>query len=589
MKKIKHKIILIYVLIIFVFTLILGIYISYLIKETYIGATEDRLYEESIMIENYLFNTGYLSNNNQDIEKLIREFSLDLTTRITIIDSQGIVLADSVYDKNMMDNHLNRPEVILALKGETGIDIRYSDTLGINMLYTSRVVTDDDKNIEVLRLAISLQEIQEEINAFWLKLILALLVVFIITIVISTKLTSRITKPIEDVTELAQDIMHKDYSKRLEVDRNDEIGQLSEAINNMADGLKNQMSVIEKNENRLSAILNNMASGVILIDNDGKIIYINPAVEQLIGEFTYDKIGNYYYEVCSNEINDLIKSSLRTNESIHTEIKVYNPTKKYLDCNIIPILDYLKQTNNILIVFVDITKIRHLERMRTEFVANVSHELRTPITSLKGFTETLLDGALKDEETTREFLEIIYKESDRLQRLVLDLLDLSRIEQNEDIFNFKIVNLENVIESSITTMMPQIEKRNLEVIKELSTVFSEVDEDRIRQVILNLISNAVAYTPEKGLIYIRLEDLDNEKVKIEIEDTGIGIPKKSISRIFERFYRVDKARSRESGGTGLGLAIVKHIIESHYGIIEIDSKVGKGTTFTIILPKKRVL
>ncbi|OEG00092.1 hypothetical protein BHF71_06510 [Vulcanibacillus modesticaldus] len=587
MRRIKHRLTLIYTFIIGVFALFLGIYISYLIQNIYIDALEKRLFEEINMITTIIsLEDRYDFTDN--LEEFAKELGEDISTRITLINTKGEVLADSQYDKNKMENHLNRPEVLVALSGKVGKEIRYSDTLGIDMLYLASPLYKDNNLLGVIRLALPLHEIRSSIKGFWYNLILALTIVFLITIFISTKLTNRITQPLEHITEIARKITKKDYSERLDINREDEIGQLGRAINIMADSLENQMKTIHENEKKLSTVLNNMSSGVILIDKNGIIIFANPAVEWLIGVSENTLIGKYHYEVGKQEsISELIERAINNKESIHTEIGIYYPTKKYLDANVVPILDSSGEINNVLVLLIDITKIKRLEKMRTEFVANVSHELRTPITAVKGFTETLLDGTINDEDTRRTFLQIIHKESDRLHRLISDLLDLTKIEQNKEILNFSKVDLKSLIQSTIATMRPQIEKNKISIYEELDEVQVEADEDRLRQVMINLINNGIAYTPENGSITVRLYQHNKDFIKIEVEDTGIGIPEKSLPRIFERFYRVDKARSRESGGTGLGLAIVKHIIESHGGSIHVESRVGKGSKFTIIFPKKK--
>lgn len=589
MKKLSYKLTLIMTLIIGLSVLVLGLFLSNLIEDIYIEALGNRLEEEANMIKAIVIKED-LNTNNHQIEMISKEMGKQLSTRITIIDKDGNVLADSEYDKGKMETHNNRPEILAAYTGDIGKEIRYSETLGIEMLYVASPIYDDNNDIEgVIRLSLPLKAIKESIRNFWYILILGLTVIFVITFIITYRVTAKITKPIENITRLARRITKHQYEERVMIDRNDEIGQLGKAINLMADSLEEQMTTIFENEKKLMTVLNNMSSGVILLDNNGKIMLANPAIEQLLGVSLKEIVGKQHNEVGKQDsISELIYKVVATGETVHAEIGVYYPTKKYFNSSVVPILDVKGAISEILVVLHDITKIKKLENMRTEFVASVSHELRTPITSVKGFAETLLDGSIKDRETEQQFIQIIYNESDRLHRLIVDLLDLSKIELNKEILKIERIDIKGLLLSTIEVLKPSINKQKITILTELDSVYAEVDEDRIKQVIINLITNAITYTAENGKIYLRLKELEENRIKIEVEDTGIGIPKQSLSRVFERFYRVDKDRSRESGGTGLGLAIAKHIIESHEGNIQVESEVGIGTRFTIILPKKHI-
>lgn len=268
-------------------------------------------------------------------------------------------------------------------------------------------------------------------------------------------------------------------------------------------------------------------------------------------------------------------------------MQMYYPDQRILDAHLAPYLGANGEIKGIITVLHDITDIRRLEKMRSEFVANVSHELKTPITSLKGFAETLLDGAMYDPEIAKSFLTIIHDESERLHRLITDILHLSKIEQHQLPFHPEPLNVTGVIYETIDTIQEEINKKQLTIkLPNQKPVIIDAEKDRLQQIILNLVANAVTYTPDKGTIEIGIVEKDDQ-IELTVKDTGIGISKEELPRIFERFYRVDKARSRNSGGTGLGLAIVKHLVESHHGSIQVDSEEGKGTLFTITLPKKQ--
>jgi len=586
-RKLKYKFTVIFVSIIGFSVLVLGFFLTNLLEKSYIDALGQRLEKEANLLIEVISWEMETDIDKQKLEKIAKDFGRNMSTRVTIIEPNGKVLADSNFSSDQMDNHINRPEFIQALKHNTGSSIRYSYTSGNEMLYIAVRVNKQEKLLGFVRLALPLVQIKKSIESFWYSLIFGLTIVFLITILISYRISNRITKPIEHVTNIAKKITNRNYSERLSINRQDELGELGIAINKMAESLENQMTTIKENENRLSTVLNNMVSGVILVGKSGKIILANKAIEWLLGEELDEIIGKFHFTAGNHYLlSELIERSLKTGISIHTEIEIQNISNKVLDVNLAPIIDVNGELNGIVVVLHDITKIKRLENMRTEFVANVSHELKTPITAVKGFAETLLDGGLNDEEILISFLQIIYKESDRLHRLISDLLDLSKIEMHKNILNYELVDITQLIQLTIKTLKPQADKKGVELIEVLEPISAEVDQDRMNQVLINLITNAITYTHSKGTITVELKNYNDEFFKIIIKDTGIGIPRKSIPRIFERFYRVDKARSRESGGTGLGLAIVKHIIESHKGYIHVESEVQKGTTFTITLPKK---
>ncbi len=588
MNKMRNKLVITITLIVAISVLTLGIFFTNLLEEIYIDAITNRLEKEASLIK-MLIPPDLEITNNESLNRIVQNIGEELSTRITLIDIQGKVLADSEYYQSLMENHADRPEVKDAFLGEKGKEIRYSHTLGINMLYLAVPI---EKNMEVIgavRVALPLQEIKASLQAFWYSLMLGLIIIFFITFLFSYRIANKITKPLEHMTSIAMKITNKDYSERFQMKRNDEIGLLGKAINLMAESLEEQMTTIQENEKKLTSVLDNMSSGIILVDKNGIILLANPALEYLIGDISELIVGKHHQDIGQKTmVSELIDRSLQSGESFHKEIGIYEPTKRYINSNIIPIIDDNGAIIGVLAMLHDITQIKLLENMRTEFVASVSHELRTPITAIKGFAETLLDGAITEEETRNSFYTIIYQESERLHRLINDLLDLSKIELNKDVLKYTVADVKGLIETTIETMLPQADKRKVILEKDLTPIIAKVDEDRLKQVVINLVTNAIAYTPEKGRISVRLTTYKKNQFKLEVEDTGIGIPEKSLPRIFERFYRVDKARARESGGTGLGLAIVKHIVESHRGKIQVKSKVNQGTTFTIILPIEQV-
>jgi len=330
-----------------------------------------------------------------------------------------------------------------------------------------------------------------------------------------------------------------------------------------------------------------------MIDREGRIALLNRSAEELLGFAAQELLGKKFDQAKQQlEFMQLIQECVDTKEHIRDEVIFYYPAERILEINLNPIWQNNDVWAGVLIVLHDITAMRRLERMRSEFVANVSHELKTPIAAVKGFAETLLAGALNDKETARSFLQIIFDESDRLNRLIGDILELSKIESKRIPLQFSPVHLQTFIGDCLHVMEAEARKKSIELSMQVpGEVYMEADEDRLRQILMNLMSNGINYTPEGGKVKIKVEPIasgaegdEYDKVRLHIADTGIGIPKKDLPRIFERFYRVDKARSRSSGGTGLGLSIVKHLVELHKGTIRVESEVGVGTRFTIELP-----
>jgi two-component system phosphate regulon sensor histidine kinase PhoR len=359
----------------------------------------------------------------------------------------------------------------------------------------------------------------------------------------------------------------------------------------MAASLQDQLDEIRDNGTRLQSVLDNMTSGVVMIAPDGKITLYNREAELLLGSTVRERVGRNVTEIRQHfELVNLIREVLEQPVAVHEELTVYYPEERLLEIHIVPMTMGGDDEQGLLLVLQDVTAIRRLERMRSEFVANVSHELKTPVAAVKGFAETLLAGAMNDEETARSFLTIIQDESDRLNRLIGDILELSKIESRRSPLQFSPIDLPVFLARMTELLSPEAAKKSIELdVQAEEGLFLEADEDRLGQIVMNLMQNGINYTPEGGKVKVRAEIVeadggDEELVRITVSDTGIGIPKKDIPRIFERFYRVDKARSRSSGGTGLGLSIVKHLTELHHGTIRVESTVGAGSRFILELP-----
>ncbi|MHA6483272.1 two-component system histidine kinase PnpS [Paenibacillus sp. strain BS8-2] len=557
-------------------------------KDNHINALEDNLVREMHLIVNKMvWLAGEPEQQFDYYTKEAVELEGYTDARITFIRQDGTVIGDSDYEARKMDNHSDRKEVKEAFEKGVGQSIRSSDTAGESLIYVAMPYHAASGDTYIIRLAMTIEEVESSIDQLMLVLIAGLWVLCAVAALISYRIARSLTSPLEQITKVAKRIKNMDYRARVKLTKHDEIGELGNAINAMADSLQVQMSRIKQNENQLESVLANMINGVVMIDTSGRILLMNRRAEEILGFSARELVGRHFAEAKQQyELAQIIQEALDTREHLREEITFYFPEERLLELNLVPVMENDDgQFSGVLLVLQDVSAIRRLERMRSEFVANVSHELKTPIAAVKGFAETLLGGAVKDEETTRSFLQIIYDESERLNRLIGDILELSKIESRRVPLMFSPVEVDAFMSKTMTMLESEATRRGIMLERDVeSGLYLEADEDRLRQIMMNLLSNGINYTPEGGKVSIRIFAYGEEHIRIQIRDSGIGIPKKDLPRIFERFYRVDKARSRSSGGTGLGLSIVKHLVELHKGTISVSSTVGVGTTFTIDLP-----
>ncbi|EKZ1458229.1 PAS domain-containing protein [Listeria monocytogenes] len=590
MKKLWLKIGLSFFILFFVVMVIVGVFSGELMKSTYLNMKESQLEDDAkILLQTTNMENLDLDKDAATIQKSLDPLGEDIDARITVIDSEGDVVADTKKDPEKLDNHMNRPEVTDILKkGESvGISIRESDSLGYSMLYVAVPVKHQGKTDGVLRISISLESVDAAVAKLWGNLALIFGIALVIIAAISVFIARKITRPVREIIEVSTDLANHKYDSRIHGKISGELQDLSISVNTLAESLETQMFEIKQNEQRLNAIVQNLVSGVMLINVDKQVIMTNRTMYQILGET--EITGKPFYEVIKSfALSQLIEGTFETKTIQQKEIILYFPREMILDASVSPILGENGEITGIILLLHDITQIRHLENVRSEFVTNVSHELKTPVTALKGFAETLLDGAMYDEVLLKKFLTIIKEESDRLHRLIMDILALSRIEQNPVPENVELVEVDEVIEQSARTIFEMATEKNIQVIipeKTIPSVTIETDRDKLQQILINLLSNAINYTPVDGKVEVKLIEQEAEVI-IEVTDNGIGIPAKDIDRVFERFYRVDKARSRHSGGTGLGLSIVKHLVENCGGRIEVESQEEVGSTFRVTLPKK---
>jgi len=555
------------------------------LEEFYLNETKNSLTAQALLVENQLNPDILKKENAAALSSLIKSLGQKISCRITVITKEGRVIADSQGDIALMENHLNRPEIKAALGGETGENIRYSPTLKIEMFYIALPLKDKEDTAGVLRLALPLSSIKTAFTAVRKIVLISLLSALGLAFIFSSVFAARLIKPLNRIVQAAKKFSSGDFSRRIHPDTADELGELASTLNKMAQNLEDKIGEIEVKNQQLMAILESMVDGIVVVDGSSRIISLNRTVEKIFNISKTDSEGKIFLEVIrNNDMAEIIGSVLEKKEFVSRELTVAWPVQKIFQIDASPIFEKNRITGCLLVIH-DITRIRKLETMRRDFVANVSHELKTPLTSIKGFVETLLEGALEDKENSRHFLQIIHGHANRLDSLVNDLLDLSHLESKEITLEKKETNIKNLADDILAGFKSQLKKKSVTVKNDLAAdLAARVDEGKIGQVLTNLIDNAIKFNRENGTIRIYNRD-SGGKTTIFVEDSGIGIPPKDIPRIFERFYRVDKARSRELGGTGLGLSIVRHIVELHGGSVGIESTEGMGSKFYFCLLK----
>lgn len=562
----------------------LGLLLGQLFKNYYVKSFNERLRIEMNILTTYIDQNGGLSSLD---ETEIARMADVLHARITLVDLSGNIRYDTGESSSTkIRRHSDIIEDILNKKNENEEELEVGG--GYDLHYYWVPLIHNDKKEGYIFLTTKIEELKKAYRQIWWILTISLGLALLVIILLGTKITNRYTKPIESATSVAIELAKGNYRARTYEDHIDETGMLSASINILARNLQDLMKLKESQQDRLTTLIENMESGLLLIDSRGYINLINRPYKEIFGVDSSEYLYKLYYDVIEHrEVTEMVEEIFMTEQKVRKQVILpLDIEMRHFEVYGVPIIGMNNVWKGILLVFHDISELKKLEQMRKDFVANVSHELKTPITSIKGFSETLLDGAMNEKDTLEAFLQIILKESDRLQVLIQDLLDLSKIEQHG--FQLKLGNV-NLL-SEIGDVLEILQKKAME--KEIDLEFDqsgdhfeiEADSDRLKQVFINLVSNAITYSPNGSTVSITVKDM-KDMVAVVVKDSGIGIEKKEIPRIFERFYRIDKARSRNSGGTGLGLAIVKHIIEAHKGNIEVESQVGKGTAFTIKLYK----
>jgi two-component system phosphate regulon sensor histidine kinase PhoR len=503
--------------------------------------------------------------------------------RVTVIGRTGMVLADSQHDASTMDNHAARPEVRLALSGHVGTSVRHSATLGADLCYLAVPAALPGNPDVVLRLAVPLQRIQFSIAEVRWLILRASLVAAGFALAIAYFISRAFTRRIRRIQAFARELVNADYSGSLATESDDELGSVARSLRGMADQFRAILARLSGEAARRQAILASMVEGVLAVDADLRVTFCNGSFARALRAPGPIPENTPLLDVIREPaLLDLLKGVLSTGQPSRQRVILVAARARVFDVQAAP-LDEAPRQGAIAILH-DITDLERLERVRKDFVANVSHELRTPLASIRGYAETLLDGALEDPQINRKFLEIISKNTFRLEQLAFDLLTLSELEADRESAPAERIPVRDVARTAMHIVEAEAAARNVNLmLGEIGDWYVMGQARRLEQALLNLLYNAVKFNRPGGEVWLEAA-MAEDRVRITVSDTGIGIPSEDLPRIFERFYCVDKARSRETGGTGLGLSIVKHTVEKMSGTVTVESRLGKGSVFTLVFP-----
>lgn len=519
--------------------------------------------------------------STKDFHGFVKEYNEKYRVRITIIDKSGEVLADSSTSEHL-ENHKNREEIIGALKGKNVTVNRYSETMKKDYSYSAVPISNGEFN-GVLRVSLPLSALSKFDNELFQATIYAIIICFLIASFAALVFTNFLLKPIDEVTKAAVSISEGNYKTKIYTREKHQIGRLAGAFNIMTTNLKETIDSLTQKNIELEAILTSMTGGVVAIDDSNEILFFNKAFSDIVKPVNNKMKGQSLYNVLRNAaIFDAIDEVRKANANVTMEGMLLSDTNKNIRVTATPLGREDKKWFGVLLIIEDITQIKKLERMRSDFVSNVTHELKTPLTSIRGFIDTLKNGAIKDEKVAAKFIDIIDIEAERLSGLIQDILLLSAIESKKD-YDVQPVDINQCALAVIDLLEPKLNGK-VEITFEPQSKLKPFicNPGRMKQLLINLLDNAIKYT-EEGTVSLTCQE-EEGKLMIKVKDTGIGMEKEHLSRIFERFYRVDRGRARKQGGTGLGLSIVKHIVELYNGTINVDSQLGVGTEFVIVLP-----
>jgi len=571
------------------FVLVLGFYASEEAREFYLN---QRAAELEVGARSCLVRIGELVRQNDlpGIGAVGRGLSESLSMRVTVILPNGQVVADTSENPDTMENHLRRPEIQTALAGEPGRSTRFSETLREERMYVAVPIEHDGAVAGVVRTSFAIRGLGETLHAVYWRIALGGLVAAVLVAVASLLVAKRIAGPLEVIRAGAERFARGQLRHGLPISGAEEVRMLAQSMNRMAEQLDQRIQTIVNQENERQAVLSSMEEGVLAVDQKGTVLNLNDTCGVLLGVDPTKVRGRLVHEVIRrSNLLEFVERTLGSPSPVEEDFELRGHENRWLHAHGTVLHDAQKRNMGALIVLHDVTRLRHLENVRRDFVANVSHELRTPITSIKGFVETLLHEDLEDKENSLRFLRIVLKQVNRLDEIIQDLLMLSRVERGteEQTIQLALEPLSVVLRSAVEMCEKRAGEKQVAIRVECpEELTARINAPLLEQAVVNLVDNAIKYS-EAGAAVRVIGSQQPDGVTIRVEDEGCGIEAKHLSRLFERFYRVDRARSRELGGTGLGLAIVKHIVAAHKGGVRVESTVGRGSMFTIHLPAVR--
>jgi two-component system phosphate regulon sensor histidine kinase PhoR len=576
--SIRWRIAVPYVVLVVVATLGLTLYLSHEVRQVRLADLENQLLADARLLADHLAAAPTQRASAQTLDAQARHWAGLLQARVTLIGADGTVLGESHEDRTQMQNHLDHPEVHQALATGQGISIRYSATLGYDMMYAAVPVLDpaNGQLIGFARVALSLQDIEAGVDRLRQSIMLVGLVAALVGGSLALLIAELTARPLRRLTNAAELIAEGDLSPRLVVTQHDEVGQLTASFQHMSEQLQEKMSTLAGERGRLAAVLEHMADGVLITESTGGVELINPAAERLLGTSEERFLDRTFGQVLpQRQIMELWQQCRELGEQQEDAVEI-GDGRLFVRAIVTPFRE--GEARGFLVILQDLTPIRRLETVRRDFIANISHELRTPLAGLKALVDTLRGGALKDPPAAKRFLKRMDAEVDALTQMVEELLELSRIESGRAPLRLVPTPLAEIVLPPTDRLRPQAESAGLSLAVLLPPQVPNVlaDVERIQKVVTNLVHNALKFTPPGGSVRVVAESAGQEVI-ISVKDTGVGIPSEDLPRIFERFYKADRARS--GGGTGLGLAIAKHIIQGHSGRIWVESVEGKGSTF----------
>jgi two-component system, OmpR family, phosphate regulon sensor histidine kinase PhoR len=564
-----------------------GVYLSRALDRFAVASLESRLVTAGRLLhdEARLLLAGDAST--EAVSAFVRRAARPTGSRVTLIGLDGVVLGDSDVgpaELARLENHRERPEVQAALAVGVGRDVRTSVSVHTPLLYVAVPVRDGARPLGVLRLALPLSAVTSSYDEINQVMLAGGLVALAVAFGIGVFVAGRVTRPVVEMQAIARQMSEGQFAVRAPVRSQDELGTLGRALNVMVLRLREQIQNLESERAKATAILDGMVESVIAVDGQEGILLMNERARALFGVGPGRGEGKPFLEVVRNaDLHEIFRSSRTAGGVFRTELRLVHPAERILRVTAVP-LRLAGEEPGLVMVIDDITELRRLEQVRTEFIANVSHELRTPLTAIQGYLETLLGGALEEREHARRFVEIAFRHTERLGRLLNDLTDLSNIELGKVSLRLTPTPLGPLVDSVLELVAAKARDGEVTLHAEVSEGLGvRADHDRLLQILINLVDNAVKYTPAGGAVTVQARRTGDGRVALSVSDTGIGIPRADLPRITERFYRVDKARSRELGGTGLGLAIVKHLVLAHGGDLTIESDEGRGTTVRVLL------